>query len=255
MKRFSFAVRSTITSCRYLLSRTLFLLYVILSDSAFSTELSWPNVALPDDIQAFSTGENVSFNGIPVRLQGFVSNRPPDQLAQWFHQKMGEPLMDDRIGNKRVLGRLQDDAYITIEIEAQAKGSRGLVAVTLMSEIPKNQKKNEELNQYWLSKMPPGSRLLQQVLSQDGKRYSVHLTFSNTYSAGVNRDAVLRALKNEAYELEDGPATKSASVNSGSQQALYFNGKNKQAIALVKRVETGSSIVVLNLITSLEQIK
>lgn len=255
MKRISFLIRSTITSCGCRLSRTFVLLYVTLLIPAFSTELSWPNVALPDDIQAFNAGENVSFNGIPVRLQGFVSHRSPEQVAQWFHQKMGEPLMDDRIGNKRVLGRLQDDAYITIQIEPQAKGSRGVVAMTMMSEIPKKQKKNEELNQYWLSKMPPGSRLLQQVVSQDGNRYSTHLTFSNAYSTGVNRDAVLRALKSEAYELEDGLATKNASINSGSPLALYFNGKNKQAIALVKRVEAGSSIVVLNLITSLEQIK
>ena len=255
MKRFSLFVWSAIASCRCRLSRAFFLLYVILSTPAFSTELSWPNVALPDDIQAFNVGENVSFNGIPVRLQGFVSSRSPEQLAQWFHQKMGEPLMDDRIGNKRVLGRLQHDAYITIQIESQAKGSRGVVAMTMMSEIPKNQKKNEELNQYWLNKMPPGSRLLQQVVSQDGNRYSTHLTFSNAYSAGVNCDAVLRALKSEAYELEDGLSTKSASINSGSPLALYFNGKNKQAIALVKRIEAGSSIVVLNLITSLEQIK
>ena len=233
----------------------LFFLCMAMSVTSFATEMAGPIVALPEDVRVFDAGENVSFNGIPVRMQAFVSDRSPDQLAQWFHQKMGEPLMDDRIGKKRVLGRLQGDTYITVQFEAEGKGSHGLVAVTQTSAISLNQKKNEELNQHWLTKMPPGSRLLQQVLSKDGKRYSTHLTFTNTYSVGVNRDAVLRALKNEGYQLEEGQATKGSEFASGSPQALYFNGKNKQAIALIKHAETGSSVVILNLVSVLEKVQ
>jgi len=220
-----------------------------------NAETIWPTVALPADVQPFDVGEQVSVNGIPVRMQGFFSHRSPDDLAQWFHQKMGEPLMDSSIGNKRILGRMQGDAYITVQLEQAGRGSRGVVAVTQTMLAQKNQKKTQELNQRWLSRMPPGSQLQSQVLSLDGKRYSTYMSFNNTYSIGVNRDAVLKALENEDYQPDDMPSQKDAQSSKQLAQSLYFRGKNKQAMALIKPAKEGGTIIVLNLVNTLEQLR
>jgi hypothetical protein len=231
------------------------LLCAMLISVSASAETIWPAVALPADVQSFEVGEQISVNGIPVRIQGFLSHRSPDDLAQWFHQKMGEPLMDNRIGNKRILGRMQGDAYITVQLEQAGSGSRGVVAVTQTTLAQKNQQKTRELNQRWLSRMPPGSQLQSQVLSQDGKRHSAYMSFSNSYSIRVNRDAVLKALENEDYQPEDMQSQKDVQSSKQLAQSLYFRGKNKQAMVLIKPAKEGGTIIVLNLVNTLEQLR
>jgi hypothetical protein len=90
----------------------------------------WPRVPLPKDLQVFDVGQQLTLNGSPMRLQGFVSPAAPDQLVELFRQALGKPLAETSWGRLRILGRAQGDFYISVQVEATGNGSRGTTAVT-----------------------------------------------------------------------------------------------------------------------------
>src|SRR3989442_6030678 len=83
---------------------------------------AWPTVALPEDARAFSVGEQIVANGTPMRVQVFISNRSPAEVAAWFRHSLGEPIVENKVQDKLVLGRQAGDFYETVQLETSAGG-------------------------------------------------------------------------------------------------------------------------------------
>lgn len=94
---------------------------------------SWPNVSLPAGASAYQIGEQMSVNGMPMRLKGFVTRTAPLETAAWFRKSLGKPLVENVLLGKLVLGRAQGDYYVSVlleEMPGQNGGTRGTVTVT-----------------------------------------------------------------------------------------------------------------------------
>ena len=142
-------------------------------------QASWPTIALPKDVRAFDIGEQLTINGLPMRMQGFVSARNPVQLAEWFRQRMGKPLVENTLANKLILGRAQGEYYLTVQLEPAATGTRGIAAVSHLKAAYDGRAENRASTEHWLSRLPAGSKLLSQMSSEDAGKASTYLLVVN----------------------------------------------------------------------------
>ena len=221
---------------------------------------SWPGIALPKEVTAFDIGQQVSVNALPMQLQGFVSSLNPGKLAEVFRLKMGKPLVENVLDNKRILGRLQGEYYLSVQIEAAGMGSRGVAAVTHLKAGYDAQDQSRASREGWLLRLPSGSRLLSQMTSQDGSKHSQHIVFVNTQSEALNRDSLKGLLAEDGLSLEregvpDDAASGKSSANIANSRVLFFKGQGKEAMATISKNNAGQTATVLNVITLLERIK
>ena len=156
-------------------------LLLLVSLLAFSAHAeSWPSVPLPRGLNTFDIGQQVSVNGLPMHLRGFVSATDSRELAEAFRQSLGKPLVENLFGSKLVLGRLEAEHYLSVQIESAGSGSRGILAVTHLKAAYDNQATTRDNTQRWLTRLPAGSQLLSQMESQDAGKLSRHLVITNT---------------------------------------------------------------------------
>lgn len=230
-------------------------------------EESWPAPRLPDGLETFAIGQQMTVNGLPMRLRGFISPRRPDDLLPALRASLGQPLVEDRSGGRQVLGRAEGNYYITVQIEATASGSRGTVAVTDLAAAVKDHQAHRNSTARWLDRLPAGSAIASDLTSEDGGRTAQHLVFVNRHSAVRNRDGLIALMKSDGYTLERevaaaaptasagsttstmSPASNSASAPAGAG-TLYFIAPGKEAMAVIARNGETTS-VVLNLVTML----
>lgn len=205
-------------------------------------QTAWPSVTLPEGIETFSIGEQVSANGRPVRMRGFVSSAAPARVVQLFKASLGQPLVEDILAAKTVLGRTQGEFYVTVQLEAAGAGTRGVIALTNLRSTLGDRDASKQADQRLLSRLPAGTRLVSRTASVDGRNHAEHLVLTNALSPELNTSAVARMLSGDGFALEREAPT----VSSG--KTLFFRSADGEALALVFRDASGSSSIVLNTI-------
>lgn len=231
--------------------------------SAAARGTEWPSIALPDGIQAFGLGDEVVVHGQPMRAHAFIASERPAELARWFHANLGQPLVENQVGEALVLGRAEGDFFLTVRLEpvtdprtGRVTGTRGVTAVTHLRLAADHRNKTEASAAHWLNRLPVGSRLLSQMESTDGGRYSKHLVYTNGYGESLNRERITELLVQQGFALE-----REAVVDAGvaptlrpgvSGHTLFFKGAGKEAMAVVTRHPDGMTSVVLSMISTME---
>ncbi len=215
----------------------------------------WPSVTLPKGIETFSIGQQVVVNSMPMRMSGFVSADRADRVAESFRQSMGEPLLQNWVGNKLVLGRAEGEHYVSVQIEPAGRGTRGVVAVTHLQQGHEAREKARAENEYWLTRLPSGSRLVSQMVSLDSGKTSRHVVFINTQDEGLNQDRVKDIFAQEglAVEHEGRPDPNDAARLGGNlaeSRTLLFKGAGKEGMATIHRDANGQATTVLNIVSS-----
>jgi hypothetical protein len=219
----------------------------------------WPSVELPPHVDRFDVGRHMMVNGSPARIEGFLSDAPVNELVDWFRRSLGEPLVESRLRDKRILGRAEGDYYITIQLERVdargAPGTRGLVSITRMrasDRVPGGTSTHP-----WLARLPAGSRVDSNVTSYDGPKASSHLMFSNNHGVALNVERVVDLMREDGYALER-EATPPASPELGARRpvegrSLYFKAPDREAQAVVVRLNDGRTSVVVNTVVMQER--
>ncbi len=202
-------------------------------------------------------------SGMPMRIQGFVLRQDPLAAADWFRKSMGSPLMEDVIGNKLILGRGEGNFYITVQLEPagpDGKSTRGTVAVTNLKASQEKYADTVAVNARLLSRLPGGSRLLNQVSSSDHGKMSSYVVAENGHSETLNRDRLVESLRADGYTLERETRLdqKSASalpdpIRKG--RSLFFRGVGKEAIVVIQPSGAGKTAIVFNTVTTMERVK
>lgn len=220
----------------------------------------WPEVALPPGAASYSIGQQVSLDGMPMRMQGFSSTAPLSVTADWFRQHMPKPLMENQVGDKLVLGRASDAYYITIQLEQTATGSRGVVSVSDFKAALEQRAATQAARERVLARFPAGTRVLSSMASTDAGRSSSYLALANQYSEDVNRQRVLDLARDEGMVLEreargDASSIAGLPARAAEGRTMFFKGRGREAIAVINRAPDSSVTVVLNTISTVEQFK
>lgn len=222
-------------------------------------ESAWPSPSLPPDLPLFSIGQELTVNGLPMRLKGFASTHPPQTLLKELRQSLGQPLVESTSGEWRILGRAEGTFYITVQVEAAGTGSQGTVAVTDLAGMARGIDSQRAATARWLDRLPPGSSIASDMASQDGAQAARHLVIVNTHGESVNRDALLRLMQADGYRLErealpDAAARSSMPSRFAGATTLYFKAPDKEAVAVIARTGDKTSIV-LNTVTTLQTLR
>lgn len=229
----------------------------LLAPALARDEARWPQIPLPKQVDRFKVGNEMVVNGMPIRMQGFISRAGPAELAASMRQLLGSPLMEDRHGATLVLGRGEGPYYITVQISPLGSGTRALIAVTKphVSEQPTDTAAERHL----LSAFPPGSTLTGHTSSIDGTAHADQAAIVNSHSIDINTEHVKRMMHAEGFALErearprQGPRP-GMSVSPGAK-TMFFKRTGAEAVAVVARNESGNSVIVLNRISFAERVK
>lgn len=219
----------------------------------------WPDTALPPGAEPYAIGEQLNVNGLPMRLRGFTTASSPELTAAWFRAHLPRPLVENRAGDRLVLGRASGAYYITVQLSPRKGGTNGLVAVTDVRASLERRAAGPAANEKLLSGMPSGTQVINAMSSIDGGRNATFVVLANTYSEDVNRERVQQLLRREGYTLErearaaDAGATALAALPRGAAggRTMFFRGHGREAIAVISRMPDNRVAIVLNTITSI----
>ena len=194
-----------------------------------------------------------------MRMQGFTSSLPVAAVIQNVQESLGQPLVINQIGKQIVIGRAVGAFYVTVQIEADGVGSRGVVAVTDMQSAIDNKEFARSDKQRWLDQLPAGSRLVSHVKSSDGLKRSVQIVYTNEQNGLVNADRLKTILAREGLGFE-GDSTAENAANAGTNtfdqgKVFFFKGVAKEAIATIHRKPDGHTFTVLNIVNTSEPFK
>lgn len=215
-----------------------------------------PTVALPGAAQPFSVGENIVLNGLPMRMRGFRSMESVDVLVAWFTKNLGSPVVENRLGNTIVLGKAIGEYYVSVQLEADRNGVRGLTAVSNLAAANEMRSVRNERGERLLLGLPHGSRVISDMVSEDRGKQSWHVVVENTHSEQLNVGRIQALMTQEGFALEHESSAGSTSGGTGMHapgdaRTLYFRAKGKEAMATVARDELSKTVIVINTISSL----
>lgn len=203
-----------------------------------------PAIELPRSAQPFAVGENIVLNGLPISMRGFRSAQSVDELVAWFRRQLGAPVVESRWGNTVVLGKAVGGHYLTVQLEADRRGVRGLAAIGALRAAADARAGYRERTERLLSALPHGSRLVSDMLSEDRGRQSWHLVIDNPYGEQLNSERVTALMQARGLALER------ESRVAGEGRLLYFRGAGTEAMATVASAPDRQGAIVINIVSS-----
>ena len=201
--------------------------------------VAWPNVPIPSDASIASVARHTALNGLPIRIDVFSSRKKAKELIEFYRHEWGERHVENVFGGTTIMGRAEGEFYTTVQIKPAASGAQGVIAVTRMTTSAQVQGNQLQL--------PSGSRILSDMESEDFGKTSRHLVYTNTYSLDVNRDRLVDLMKEKGLSLE-----RVGKPGEADGDALFFQGRNKEAIAVIAH-KSGQTSVVLNITSQLSE--
>lgn len=215
----------------------------------------WPNLPTPAHLESFEVGNQNKLNGIPVRIQGFVSDRSISELNQWYRQKMGGQWVENKLGKKTVLGQRQGDFFVTVELEAMLGGLFGSTTkvVTAIMDLQRpTTQPTRGLDAFgdWAKRMPVNSQLLSHLTDSSDTHESLHLVAVNGHSLALNAHHFRRQFGQLGYQQDTlaVPAVAQRTrrdTEPAPQEKLSFTAPNTEAVVVLGKDDTGRSTVVL----------
>lgn len=202
-------------------------------------EHRWPEPAWPAAVSRWPIVDEVELNGVPLRVQGLRTTLSADALAAALRRGLGGAVVEGRQGPQRLLGHAQGGFYTTVQIvggETAAGGARALLVTADLARGAAQREPQRALVQRWLQRLPPGSRVLSHTRARDGGRWSTQLVYSNGLSEALNT----RALGTAMEALGMAPRLRSA-----NGRVLLFEGRGREAMAVIGRLPDGRASVVL----------
>lgn len=209
--------------------------------TAFAIDLLSPLV--PPGAQTFDVGSEVSLDGRPTRIRGFVSMQRPDEIGTWLRARGGPAFVENRIGETRIFGRVEDRFLVTVQVTPQGAGSRGLTAV---SDLRTN---TIDRDARWLRNLPSGTRLLNYTGSEDAGRRSQQWLMSNGDGITANRERFLALLRDEDLALQ----YEGVPHNQSNARVLMFSGEGGNATVTLHRNAAGSTAIVVHRVMAEER--
>jgi hypothetical protein len=245
------------------ISRTWVLLtiFVVLCNSSNAAPTSWPYFDMPKEITTFDISQHITANGMPMRIAGFVSSSGPQQAAALFRASMGQPLVENSLANKIILGRAQGERYLTVQLEPAGSGTRGIIAVADLRAALNQRNASLDAAHHLLENFPHGSQLVNQTSSVDRGQTSHHITLVNTYSPELNLGHIKTMMHDDGYVLERETAdlpplsaqqTTPARKAAPDSKILFFKGQSKEAIAMAFRNDDGRTAIIISTTTFTE---
>ena len=217
--------------------------------TSVNAEPQWPKPAIPDDVHLFAIGNQLTIDGLPMQLRGFISSRPVADLIDAWRRELGSPLAENTVGKYRVLGKAERGFYITVQLQAAGNGSRGTIAVADLATFSQSRDERQKSTARLLDRLPSGSSITSQMSSIEGNSSTRHIVVVNAHSEELNRDALMSLMHEDGYVLEkdiapDAAARRNLSSQIATAHTLFFKAPDREAVAMIVRSGDKTSLVL-----------
>lgn len=216
-------------------------LAVVPPQTACGATTDWPLISIPDNVSTFPIGQQLTANGVPMRLQGLSSNDNQARVAARFRLSLGTPLVENAGATGLVLGRAQDGYYLTVNLQAAGSGTRGWIAVSQLAGTAATQARAAA---DILSSFPAGSRLVSQTSSVDAGKKASHILITNAFDTALNVEHIKTMMRRDGMRLEREKESNIDRQDGG--RFLFFKNRDQEATAGVYRSSTGQSLIIVN---------
>lgn len=208
-----------------------------------SLALAWPDIPVPPGSTLHDVGAPMVVNGMLVKAQGLSSPDSPSRVAAWFRARPGPPMTDNVLGTRRVLGRLVDGFFVTIQLEPFQGGTRGIIGISDLQSAARDRPAYESQLRDILDRLPQGSRMISHMASREGGVRSTQWLYANAGSPASNESHLKEMLKRDGMVLERRlDVTASGAGELGA--TLYFKGRGREASAAINPQPGGAGTTV-----------
>ena len=230
---------------------------VLVSAAHVHAQTVWPTLPEPPHLEKFDVANQIQLNGLPLKIQGFVSDRSVSDLKRWYRDQMPGYFVENKLQTKTILGQKLKDHFLAIEIEpllSQGSGNTTKVIVSLMqlkAPTPESKTPARSLSD-WATRLPLNSRLLSTMTNQDEGSSSVHIVGTNGHSRIVNTQYFNNEFRRLGYNRVDTspPAINSKTLNgekNSAEDVLIFTSGSTEAVVVIGKNQQGESTVVMNI--------
>ncbi|OIQ98709.1 hypothetical protein GALL_192100 [mine drainage metagenome] len=231
-----------------------FVIVLLLSGGFVSAQSGQWAISLPRETDIFEIGD-VTINGLPTHLQGFVSPMKPAQLTTWFHRTLGGALVENKLGASLVLGQARGRHYLTVQLEPFRTGARGVVAIADLKAAYQRRSETDGAIEHWRSRLPSGSGSIRRMTSEDGGKSAEYLLAINDHGADLNLDRIKSLMRADGFSLQRQVSIDGKGASRSVGEILMFKGQDREAIAVIYSSAGVGTAIVVNTVTTMERLK
>lgn len=193
----------------------------------------WPQPALPDGTTTAEVARRIVFNGLDMRSQTFQSRQSQAEVVAYYRKLWNGKVVVNPMGNDQVVGHLEGDYYITVQVSSYGGGSKGNIGIVDVTSAPKHFERGHGLPR------PMGSRVFNDIAYPDDPTPARTVAMRNALSPAQNASFFRERLLADGWKsAEAGPCADSGCVQR------YERGDSK--LTLVLNRMDGQSQVVIN---------
>jgi hypothetical protein len=225
--------------------KCVFALFVVQSNVYAQTSTLWPEVPAPPRATVESVAADLTYNGVPMRVQHFNSKVSAQEILAYYrgHWGRGElKPVENKVNGWQTIGMPAGPFYMTVQVkDSKSGGSEGMIGVSSTSslmEVPKVEN---------FAKLG-GTQVVSVVESRDIGRSNKQIVLSNGHSVAANARFYDSELAFSGWKkLQDNTSAR-GSVNEQGYLAMYQKGKEQIDIAINRSPNGVTTAILANLI-------
>ncbi len=194
---------------------------------------AWTTVEEPPLASLEWVAQDMVYNGVPMRIQFFRSKAAPPEVLAHYRQRWTDGgrrhYVENNLGPWKVISRALNDYFVTVQVRPAAAGTEGY-----LSQRPLKAPPRPVLGQGF--PLPPGSEVVNDILSRDDNRQGRTLLAFNPLPVEANATFFRNSLTGEGWTM----ASEGNARNGGRQMVLQ---KGNQELSLALTVAGGRTAV------------
>lgn len=204
------------------------------SYTAAAYAVEWPTVPLPDGTTGESVSRHMLYNGLHMRTSRIQSTRTPAEVIEFYRQKWRGRIVENRIAGKTILGHLEGQHYITVDLRQRGGGTEATIGI--MRVTPDGPRSTPGK---WLAR-PANTEVLNDVQYLDTPDKMRTLTLRNRLSPAQNYEFYRRTLLGKGWKAE-GPG---CSVIANACSVQFASGERRLAMTIGR--EQDGTVIIAN---------
>jgi len=209
-----------------------------------SVSFAAPKFPPPPQAKIGLLGDNLVINGIPTDIRQFATPKSLTDVVEFYKElwegddeKQPEYTVTKALPPWTIVTHLENDYVLTVQVASDGKrGSSGYLAISPL--IPDDQAKPGKG-----FPMMRGSKVINEIFSNDGGKKGRTLVFRNTKSLQSNSN-----FYRQHYEKQGWAVEMDNELFKGKTHSLRFRNSNKH-VTLVLKIDRGATIITSQSVT------
>ncbi|MBB1061989.1 hypothetical protein [Marilutibacter spongiae] len=155
---------------------------------------AWPDVPLPEGSKGQMVSEHMKYNGLDMQSSRFASTEAVEDVIAFYRAKWPERTVVDQAEGKTLIGHMEGEHYVTIEIESDGAGSRGTIGI--LKSPAEGQTPNLGEGFY----RPAGTDVVSDIIYLDTPGKTRTLVLQNRMSPYVNQQSYNQRMRAEGWK-------------------------------------------------------